>query len=67
MTGCSLSTWQVESRHKSFRVHAMFEGGSYHFKYAVPRGETHEDLLDCLAVASNVRDGPVSSQAYRMS
>lgn len=45
----------------------MFEGGSDHFKYAVPRGETHEDLLDCLAVASNVRDGPVSSQAYRMS
>ena len=45
----------------------MFEGGSYHFKYAVPRGETHEDLLDCFAMASNVRDGPVSSQAYRMS
>ena len=36
----------------------MFEGGSYHFKYDVPRGETHEDLLDYLAVASNLKRWP---------
>ena len=71
MTGCSMSPCRVQSRDKGFGVHAMFGGRrttsntpsleAKHIKIAIA---SHR--LDLLAVTSNVRDGPVSFQAYRI-